>query len=122
MKKLVILAMIGMIFTSCSNDDLISTPKASNQSNYEKTIERSAPGVTKKEQEAIDLLKGSITGRLPGNSAYINCHTDYSAPSGHSCVSSGGYLFNVSWATPSSSSGSVGTTFWFSDQVSSCGC
>ena len=67
------------------------------------------------------------TNKLPGGGgAIINCHTEYNTWEGHACVSSGGYLFQVSWHGTyeyvSPGNWQYVTQYWAGDPVSSCGC
>ena len=67
---------------------------------------------------AQNSKEGSLTGKPYQIETSVDCHTDYSASSGHSCVNSGGYLFKVYWTGVSSQSSGL----WHSVQVTSCGC
>lgn len=90
MKKLFLLAMIGMIstFTSCSN----SNDEAPKQ---EETVAS---------QKAEDLVRNSRELNISGkpikmdNSVYVQCNTDWMENWGTSCIWSGGMLFKVSWS------------------------
>lgn len=128
MKKLIILAMIGMITLSCSNESVTGP----NQEPVQKsTVNKSAArgeDTSKEEQEAIDAIKMDTAGKYVGTTGTtIHCHTDYLSDVGHSCVSSGGYLFNVSWTSyysyPSGESGYYPDgPVYTATQVSSCNC
>lgn len=126
MKKLLAMSMIGMIAItsiSCSNDSMESN-KDVQKTAITKQASKSGKDITKEEQAAIDAIKMDEAGRLPGGGAIIRCHTNYLAPTGHSCVSSGGYMVQVSWiTTPQSGGGDIGPiTYYFTDIVSECGC
>ncbi|MFP7656108.1 hypothetical protein [Chryseobacterium proteolyticum] len=124
MKKLIILAMIGMITLSCSNESVTGT----NQEPVQKsTVSKSAAkgeDPSREEQEAIKAVEMATTGRIYNGGTVINCHTDYTANSGSSCVSSGGYLILVTWitTTPTSNGDAGPVRHYFTNHVSSCGC
>lgn len=87
--------------TACqnSNDEMISTPvgKEKIEKSNKATARESVYSANDTEllQSVNDYM---IANKLAGGSAYIACHTDYLQNSGHACVYSGGYLFNVSWS------------------------
>lgn len=130
MKKLIILAMIGMIttFTSCSNESVTGT----NQEPLQKTVinnnaARTIDGATPDEQAIIDIVKNSSTGKIsPHNTPYgdavINCHTNWLADYGVACVSNGGYLFRVMWDLEDPWDPNNKNRIWATQRVSSCNC
>lgn len=86
-----------------------------------------AKEASKEELAAIDILKGGMAGRIyqGGTSAYISCHTDYLDLTGHACVYSNGYLFNVSWSTVGileESGAAHYETYYHATQTSFCNC
>jgi hypothetical protein len=130
MKKLLAMSMILMIAItsiSCSNDQSGASSDYTNQTFTSKNIAQKGEPSESASQSAIDAVKNGTLGRLPGGGTVIHCHTNYLNDVGHACVSSGGYMFNVSWTSqytyPSGESGYYPDgPVYTSTQVSYCNC
>jgi hypothetical protein len=131
MKKLVILAMIGMIstFTSCKNDASEAIQKTSHAKPINKTVSKDTKEVATQNAEnyAKFFIETSVTGKGPSKPpyTYTDCHTDWNELWGTSCIWSQGMLFQVSWhgAMSPGSNGTITTTYSYTtSQVSFCTC
>jgi len=127
MKKAILALMIGMITLSCSNESVTGTNQEPVQKSTVNKYAAKGEDASREKQEAINAVQMGVTGRIYNGGAIINCHTNYLSDVGHACVSSGGYLFNVSWTSYYSYPG--GESGYYPDgpvytatQVSSCNC
>jgi hypothetical protein len=120
--------------TACNNSE--SAPEESQQQTFQsKTTAREGETTDEKEAmaEAIEII--TKDEQLGGNTdSRILCHTPYSYDSGHACVQSGIFLFQVDWSIYNQMGQTIpgpknddGTSsgyihFYTAHQTSSCNC
>lgn len=143
MKKLFFASVFALAsLTACqnenSNDEFLTQPAGTQKVENKSTTAREGEEMSKEEQIAMAdaiLFVKETKERLPftdtGRRApVINCHTDWNGWSGHACVFSGGYMFEVSWTQVQDSEWHNGQLILYPDahteytavSVHSCSC
>lgn len=128
MKKLFSIGVLTLVMiTSCQNTNDEITPQPESKTQLSNTLDSKTTVTGPSDQGVINSLSDFMeANRLPGGGAIINCHTPYNTSSGHACVSSGGYMFNVMWQGTYVNVGpgdwEYVIKYYASDPVSSCGC
>lgn len=133
MKKLLLAMSVLMltIFTSCNNSESSTTSEEQQNQTFsgnEASKDDSEEEIENFRLEAIKMVQEDRSRALSGSlepRPLILCHTNYESSYGHSCVYSGGYLFEVTWQPMPLNGGNAVdpmNSLWTANLVTRCDC